>query len=733
MERSFAKEVESLKLGEGEVFHGEGILAMTKALLQSGVSYVGGYQGAPVSHMMDVLNDGREILDELGVHVETCANEAAAAAMLGASINYPMRGAVVWKSVVGTNVASDALSNLASAGVTGGALIIVGEDYGEGASIIQERTHAFALKSSIWLFDPRPHLPKFVSLIEEAFELSEETNTPVMMEFRIRACHVHGSFVCKDNKKPAISRNTPLTEPRQNFDRICLPPSTYLQEQQKVHVRLPAALDFIRRRELNEVFEGEQKDVGIILQGGMYNSTIRALNQLGLADNFGKTTVPLLVLNVVHPLVPEEITGFCQDKRSVLVIEEGNPDYIEQSVNVLLRKAGSDTPVHGKDFLPMAGEYTGEVLLAGLSGYVSSAMPDHPAVAMATAEAARVTENKRRAAELLGQTLPKRPPGFCVGCPERPVFSALQLAQKEVGDVHISADIGCHTFSTLPPFNLGNTVMGYGLGLASSMGVTPNIDKRVITFMGDGGFWHNGLTSGVIGAQFNRNDSVLVVMNNGFSAATGQQYLPSTPDKKNGQFADLSIQDALRGVGVKWLKRVRTYDVREVTKIFKEALTTSVKGLKVILAEGECMLSRHRRERVVRQQKLKAGRRVITAKFGVDADVCTGDHACIRMSGCPSLTIKPSGDILKPDPVATVDNSCLACGLCGENAQAAALCPSFYQAEVVRNANLFDRMLASVRKGVIAGLQALSGQSGGGPSEVGPSQVAPSASEAKAA
>ncbi|MEE8436513.1 MAG: indolepyruvate ferredoxin oxidoreductase, partial [bacterium] len=131
MERSFAKEVESLKLGEGEVFHGEGILAMTKALLQSGVSYVGGYQGAPISHMMDVLNDGREILDELGVHIETCANEAAAAAMLGASINYPMRGAVVWKSVVGTNVACDALANVASAGVMGGALIIVGEDYGD--------------------------------------------------------------------------------------------------------------------------------------------------------------------------------------------------------------------------------------------------------------------------------------------------------------------------------------------------------------------------------------------------------------------------------------------------------------------------------------------------------------------------------------------------------------------------------------------------------------------------
>jgi len=107
MERSFTEEVELLKLGEGDTFNGEGILAVTKALLQSGVSYVGGYQGAPVSHMMDVLNDARDIMDELGIHIETNASEAGAAAMLGASINYPIRGAVTWKSTVGTNVASE--------------------------------------------------------------------------------------------------------------------------------------------------------------------------------------------------------------------------------------------------------------------------------------------------------------------------------------------------------------------------------------------------------------------------------------------------------------------------------------------------------------------------------------------------------------------------------------------------------------------------------------------------
>src|SRR5712692_8820360 len=182
MERSFSEDVKQLGYGAGQVLHGEGILAITKAVLQSGVSYVGGYPGAPVSHLLDVMADANEpLLRPMGIYFEQSASEAAAAALLGASINYPMRGAVTWKSIVGTNVAADALSNLASAGVIGGALIVVGEDYGAGASVIQERTHSFALKSSLCLFDPRPSLQNFARVVEEGFGLSEASNLPAVI------------------------------------------------------------------------------------------------------------------------------------------------------------------------------------------------------------------------------------------------------------------------------------------------------------------------------------------------------------------------------------------------------------------------------------------------------------------------------------------------------------------------------------------------------------------------
>lgn len=300
-ERSFKSEVKHLRLGDGDTFTGEGILAITKALLENGVGYVGGYQGAPISHLMDVLADAEELLTELGVRFEANASEAAAAAMLAASVHYPIRGAVTFKGPVGVNVASDALANLASSGVNGGALIIVGEDYGEGSSIMQERTHGFAMKSQFWLMDPRPNLPSIVDSVKNGFELSEASNTPVMLMVRIRCCHVTGSYKTKDNVSPPLSVKDALSDPKRDFSRVVLPPMSYVHELDKVNNRWPAAEKFIIENELNEIFGPATSSIGIVIQGGMYNGVIRALQRLGLADIYGDSSIPLYILNVTYP------------------------------------------------------------------------------------------------------------------------------------------------------------------------------------------------------------------------------------------------------------------------------------------------------------------------------------------------------------------------------------------------------------------------------------------------
>ena len=404
-ERSFKEEVEKLKLGDGAEFHGEGILAVTKALLQSGVSYVAGYQGAPISHLMDVLADANDILEGLGVHFENSASEATAAATLAASVNYPLRGAVTFKSTVGTNVASDALANLASGGVTGGALVIIGEDYGEGSSIMQERVHAFAMKSQMWLLDPRPNLPSIVKAVETGFELSEASNTPVMMMMRIRACHVYGHFTTKANKRPEFGLTDALEHPRRDLSRIAMPPMTYVHEKDKWENRWPAAVKFVEDHRLNEFFDGEASDIGIVLQGGLYNTTIRALMLNGLADAFGDSKVPLYVMNVTYPLVDKEFVRFCAGKKAILIVEEGQPDYIEQAVNTILRRADIQTRIHGKDVLPMAGEYTGGVVREGIKKFIAKVRPD--LIPADAPEAAPLKARENKAAAHRGQRRPR--------------------------------------------------------------------------------------------------------------------------------------------------------------------------------------------------------------------------------------------------------------------------------------------------------------------------------------
>ena len=699
-ERSFKSEVKHLRLGKGDTFTGEGILAITKALLENGVGYVGGYQGAPISHLMDVLSDAEELLDELGVRFEASASEAAAAAMLAASVHYPIRGAVTFKGPVGVNVASDALANLSSSGVNGGALIIVGEDYGEGSSIMQERTHGFAMKSQFWLMDPRPNLPSIVDSVKNGFELSEASNTPVMLMVRIRCCHVTGSYKTKDNLTPKLSVKEALANPRSDPPRVVLPPFTYAHEVEKVKTRWPAAENFIVENKLNEIFGPTVSKIGIVTQGGMYNGVIRALQRLGLADINRDCKIPLYNLNVTYPLVKDEFLSFCKNKEAILVVEEGQPEFIEQNLSSFLYRSKSSVSLHGKDIFPMAGEYTGQIMLESLTSFIKMTLPD---ILPGQVRSPNATPPQ---IPNLTETVPIRPPSFCTGCPERPIFAAMKLVEKDLGKHQITGDIGCHLFASLPPFEIGGSTMGYGLGPASNAAFDGGGERRAISILGDGGFWHNGLSSSIGNMVFNKSDSVALIVDNYYSAATGGQDVMSSRAENNSKSTQNPISNALKGVGVEWIRQIdHTYDVKKVKEVLNEALTTEYDGPKVIVASSECMLNRQRREKPIRNNNITAGVRTEIPRFGVDEDICTGDHACIRLSGCPSLSLKKLDDPLRDDPIASIDHTCVGCGNCGEVADAAILCPSFYQADVIHNPSSFEKLLSNIQKSLIRTFQ----------------------------
>lgn len=381
-------------------------------------------------------------------------------------------------------------------------------------------------------------------------------------------------------------------------------------------------------------------------------------------------------------------------------MEEGQPEHIEQTLGNFLFKSGRRLNLHGKDILPMAGEYTGQVVLDGLTAFLKKAAPQMlpDKVRAPNQEAPKIPD--------LSETVPIRPPGFCTGCPERPIFAGMKLVEQELGKHQITGDIGCHLFGSLPPFEIGGATMGYGLGPAANAAFDGGGERRAISMLGDGGFWHNGLSSSIGNMVFNKSDNVVVIVDNYYSAATGGQDVLSSRAQNSTKATNNPISAALKGVGVEWIRQIdHTYDVGKVRDTVREALTTEFKGPKVIVASSECMLNKQRREKPIRNKAIKHGRRVDVPRFGVDQDVCTGDHACIRLSGCPSLSLKKLDDPLRDDPIAHIDQTCVGCGNCGEVADAAVLCPSFYRADVVHNPGRFEFWRSRVSAKLIAAFQ----------------------------
>ncbi len=201
--------------------------------------------------------------------------------------------------------------------------------------------------------------------------------------------------------------------------------------------------------------------------------------------------------------------------------------------------------------------------------------------------------------------------------------------------------------------------------------------------MGDGGFWHNGLTSGVANAVFNRSDNLTIVVDNNYTSATGGQDILSSKATNATRSTGHAIEQAVRGVGVKWVKTMRrTYDVAGMRDALQRGADDDREGPEgADRAVGVHAQPAAPREAADAARRSRPASASCARRFGVDADTCTGDHSCIRLSGCPSLSIKPNPDPLRTDPVATVLDSCVGCGVCGEVSHAAVLCPSFYKAQ----------------------------------------------------
>lgn len=691
-------DIAQLHYGDGQVLYGDGALVVLKSLLQAGISYFGGYPGAPTANLIDAVADAYEtVLEPLGIYVESSANEMSAGAMMTASAFAEVRGAVTWK-VLGNSVASDVLDHIAAIGVKDGAMIIVGEDYGVASTSVAMRSLPWAMKSGMPVIDPRGDLELLSHLVMEGMEMSKISQLPVVFLLRPQLSHTHGFIRTKANRRAPYNVKDKIARIAKDPSKTPLPPNTQQHERSKYKERLPKAETFLLERHLNERFGSPGAQIGLITHGFTCNTVMRILSAYGLADEEGwvDERLDILQLNVIFPISEEQILQFFKGKKAVLLVEEGKPNLIEQNIRSILHRYGIEVAFHGQDLIPDVGELTPDRLLPAIAQFLQQVLPDFAETVQR--ETAVRLQRKELAEQLLDPVTP-RVPTFCVGCPERPVFSQMKILEELEGEVDFHAgDVGCYGMAGLAPFWMADSNIGMGAGLAAAAALSEMTEQKVVSVIGDGTLWHSGLNSSVVNALYNNQNATYIVLDNGWTAMTGHHENPTTGQTLTGQKTRvrMKIEEALRGLGVRKVEKENPYNFKKFTKKLKRLREDPEGGLRVLISEAECQLERQRRIRPQRQKDIAAGKRVVVERLGVDDEVCVGDHACIRFNGCPSLTLGEPPNPLRNSKVASIDHQCVGCGVCGEIAQAAWLCPSFYKVSVVHNTPWFERLLENI-------------------------------------
>jgi len=567
---------------------------------------------------------------------------------------------------------------------------------------VVQRTLAWGVKSGLLVIDPRADQQLLHRMVKEGMDLSRDSKSVVALLLRPQASHTNAQIEVGDNVVPAISTVNKVDGFRKDPTLFALPPFAQEQEKDRYQHRLPTAARLVVERGLNEFFGGADAKFGIITHGTTYNSVLRILSLYGLADEFGvlDPRLHLLQLNVINPLSEDQLSGFMQGKDAVLVVEEGQPDLIEQQLRALANKRGIDTRIVGHDLVPGTGELVPERLMEPLARFVGEIAGIDPAGVAARAQA--LLARRAEVAGAIGEPVPARIPTFCTGCPERPVFSQMKIKEAVFGEKDWHAgDVGCYGMAGFKPFELADSNIGMGAGLAAASGITAMSRQRNVSVVGDGTLWHSAFNNSAANAIYNMQESTYLVLDNGWTAMTGAHENPNVGVLMNGEpmNTDMSIEKTFRAMGVKHIEKANPYDFKGFQKKFIRIHEDKSKPqVRVLISDAECQLQKQRRVRPQNAAALKAGKRVAIDRLYVDDSVCVGDHACMRFNGCPSLTLKPSAGPAKKSDKAYIDQNCVGCGVCGEISTMAQLCPSFVKVTTVSNPSWRERIAQALRR-----------------------------------
>jgi indolepyruvate ferredoxin oxidoreductase alpha subunit len=590
--------------------------AIARGILEAGISVVTTYPGTPASEIGDTVS---EIAQDAGIYMEYSTNEIVAAEVAGGAANCGVRALTAMKHV-GLNVASDFVMTLTYTGVRAGLVIVTADDPECYSSQNEQDSRFYALLSNLPCLEPS-NAQEAKDMTISAIEISEKLELPVLLRTTTRVSHTRGPVAYGKVMKPKLKG-----EFIKDVKRLVMVPANSMPKHSVLLGILKTAKEISESSPYNKVArEAKDREFGIISSSSAYNYAVEAADLLGLDAS-------ILKLGMTYPL-PERIIGeFLKKHGKIVIVEELEP-YVEMQVKAIAKDYAPDVEVHGKmgkQYFARGGELSTRLVATGLAKITGRKLP---------IDFEKIDENFAEVAK----NLPRRPPILCAGCPHR---ASMYVMRKVTGEKAVySTDIGCYALGCAPPLSAGDILTCMGSSIGTAEGISKAISENTIAIIGDSTFFHAGIP-GLVNAVYNNHKIVVAVLDNLTTAMTGHQPHPGTgttgmrtPSEK------ILIENVAEGCGVKYVKVVDPFKVKEAEAVLKEALARS--GPSVIVFRAPCSLM------VVRERRRKGAEIVV---FRI-TDKCTNCMACVKLLGCPAL-------IVKDGKVEINEVLCAACGLC---------------------------------------------------------------------
>ena len=556
--------------------------AVARGLYEAGVRLVSSYPGTPSTEVTEAAAKYDEIYAEWAPN-EKVALEVALGAAIGGGRSF------VGMKHVGLNVAADPLFITSYTGVNGGMVIGVADDPGMHSSQNEQDSRHYAIAAKLPMVEPSDS-GECLEFTKLAYEFSEKFDTPFILRLNTRVSHSQSIVETSDRVEVEVKPY------EKDAAKHVMMPGNARPRHVVVEKRLNTLREFAENCPFNKVIENPGAKIGIITSGPSFNYALEA---------FGDTA-SYLKLGLVNPLPEKLLKDFAAKYETVYVIEELDP-VIESHCKAL------GLNVHGKDILPLCGEFSQELLSKLLLG-------------------------KEPECYSLDENIPVRPPVLCPGCPHRGVFYLFNKLK-----LYVSGDIGCYTLGAAKPLGGMDTTLCMGASVSALHGFNKirHEEHKSVAVIGDSTFMHSGIT-GLVDIVYNKGFSTVVVVDNSITGMTGHQQNPCTGFTLKGEKVyGILIENIAKAVGVpeEHIRIVDPNDLAETEKVLREELASDTPS--VVICRRPCALLKYVKH---------------NPPLVIDHDKCVGCKACMKI-GCPCISVK--------DGKASIDQTlCNGCGLC---------------------------------------------------------------------